>query len=169
MNQLVFIFGLPGVGKSYVAEILRDDLGFTIHNGDEDLPEPMRQALYQKSEITNSMRTDFVQSMILRIRQLLSKHSRLAIHQTLLKSFMRDALAKEFPQATFLLVESETNIRETRYIDRKYFNLGIEYLRHMSKLFDPPTRAAIRLINSQDGKEEILKQLHTVFSPNSNH
>jgi gluconate kinase len=129
----------------------------------------MRQALFQKSEISNAMRTDFVQSMIRHIRQLLSKQSKLAVHQTLLKSFMREALAKEFPQATFLLVQSDTKIREERYIERKYFNLGIEYLRHMSALFDPPTGAASRLINSQDGKEEILKQLHTVFSQNANH
>jgi len=40
--------------------------------------------------------------------------------------------------AQFILVESNDAIREKRYMKRVYFNLGIDYLREMTKLFEAP-------------------------------
>ena len=159
MNELLFVFGLPGAGKSYVAEILKNDFGYSIHNGDEDLPEAMKTALFQKSEITDQMRHEFVQRMIKHMKELTPLHQKLAMHQTLLKEFMRESLVQAFPHAKFILVQCETEIRETRYQQREYFNLGIPYLRIMSDLFEPPLIPHIVIENSSLGIEDTRNQL----------
>lgn len=163
MSELLFIFGLPGVGKSYVADILNQEFGYFIHNGDDDLPMEMKAALFQKSTITDHMRHEFVQQMIQHIKKLIPLHPKIAIHQTLVKEFMREALIQAFPHAKFILVQCETEIRETRYQERKYFNLGLPYLRKMSDLFDPPKIPFTTLINQSAGSDTISKNLQKLL------
>ncbi len=159
MSELLFIFGLPGVGKSYVADILKQEFGYFIHNGDDDLPVEMKAALFQKSTITDHMRHEFVQRMIQHIKKLIPLHPKIAIHQTLLKEFMREALVQTFPHAQFVWVQCDTDIRETRYQQREYFNLGLEYLRKMSMVFDTPHIAFTVINNSPSGTSNIRNQI----------
>ena len=105
------------------------------------------------------MRQKFVQQMIEYIKQMTPHTHKLAIHQTLLKEFMRQALSEAFPNARFILIQCKTNIRETRYQQREYFNLGLEYLRTMSELFDPPQLTHSCIDNSSSGIGNIRRQL----------
>ncbi len=163
MNDLLFIFGLPGAGKSYVATILNKSFGYAIHNGDEDLPETMKKALIEKQDITDEMRSEFTNVMIRHIQQLIRKHPKLAVHQTLIKEHMRKALQKAFPGARFIFVVCDEQLRENRYQKREYFNLGLAYLRKMSALFDPPVIPHDILHNKADGDEQIKRDLSSLL------
>jgi gluconate kinase len=159
-NRLLVIFGKPGAGKSYIANVLRDMFGYVIHDGDDDLPADMKQALKEKLPITDDMRKQFIENIITSTSILSVKHSNLAIHQTFLKEFMRKQFMQEFPHATFILVQCDDAIRETRYVKRRYFNLGLTYLRYMTKLFEAPhIPHAIIYNNNKEGTSEITKQL----------
>lgn len=158
-TDMVSLFGLPGAGKSFVADILADSFGYTLHNGDEDLPASMKQALFEKAAITDQMRLEFTEHIISSVSRLARTHTKIAFHQTLLKEFMRERLQQIFPTATFILVTSETPIREKRYMNRKYFNLGLPYLRQMSLAFESPRITHHILTNQNDGRQEILAQL----------
>lgn len=163
-TDLILLFGLPGAGKSFVADILNESFGYTHHNGDEDLPPSMKEALFQKAPITDRMREEFTEHMISSLVRLTKAHTKLAFHQTLLKEFMRKRLQKEFPHALFILVTSETATREERYMNREYFNLGLPYLRQMSQAFDPPGIRHRILVNQQEGKNNILSQLTEIVT-----
>jgi gluconate kinase len=173
MNTCFFIlFGKPGAGKSYAADVLEKHFGFVIHDGDEDIPDDMRKALYHKQQITDSMRADFLENMISSVHQITHNKQQgttnylFAVHQTLLKEFMRKTFMKEFPDAKFLLIECDDNIREMRYVKRAYFNLGIEYLRHMTRLFEEPRIPHLVIDNNTEGPEEIKKQLQNIIRGN---
>lgn len=163
-TDLIMLFGLPGAGKSFVADILKESFGYTLHNGDEDLPPTMKKALFQKAPITDEMREEFTEHMISSLVRVTKTHVKLAFHQTLLKEFMRERLKKKFPHALFILVTSDTAIREERYMNREYFNLGLPYLRQMSQAFDTPRIPHRELINHKDGRLEILSQLTGIVS-----
>jgi gluconate kinase len=152
---IVVIFGKPGAGKSYVADILRDTFSYTIHDGDEDLPDDMKLALNKKMPITDAMRKRFIQNIIASTKILVIKFPKLVIHQTFLKEFMRDQFLEHFPDARFILVESDDAIRETRYMKRKYFNLGLPYLRIMTQLFEAPQIPHLTIYNNKEGTLEI--------------
>jgi gluconate kinase len=158
-NHLLIVFGKPGAGKSYIAEILARSFGYVARDGDDDIPPSMKRALMKKAEITDGMRRQFLANMIASVKLLSRKHSKLLLHQTLLKEYMREAIHKAFPFARFILVETDDDIREQRYLKRKYFNLGLEYLRHMSALFDPVNQPHTVILNNEDGVEGIRKQL----------
>ena len=165
MNDVLFIFGLPGAGKSYVATILNTSFGYAIHNGDEDLPKIMKKALIAREDITDEMRSEFTNAMILHIQQLRRTHPKLAVHQTLIKEHMREALQKAFPDARFIFVVCDEQLRENRYQKREYFNLGLAYLRKMSAVFDQPSLQHVRINNSKQGPEALKKALNFLLSP----
>ncbi len=40
--MLLVVFGLPGAGKSFVADILRESFDYVVYDGDADIPNAMR-------------------------------------------------------------------------------------------------------------------------------
>lgn len=163
MQKLIIVFGLPGAGKSYAADVLAKSFGFTHYNGDSDIPDGMRDALWKKEKITDDMRRHFIANMIASVKKIATSENKLVIHQTFLKEFMRKQFLEAFPHAQFLLIETPTHIREARYMKRKYFNLGLKYLRHMSALFEPVQIPHSMIINSKDGKKDIKGQLEKLL------
>lgn len=162
--SLIVVFGKPGAGKSYVAQILTDSLGYVSHDGDTDLPKNMKEALFRKETITDEMRKEFTANMIGSVKLLISKHKKLVINQTFLKEYMRKQFLSAFPHAKFLLIESGDAIRENRYMKRKYFNLGLPYLRHMCVLFEPVTIPHQVLKNNTEGTKKLLEVIFKLFA-----
>ncbi len=113
------------------------------------------------------MRTEFVATLIASVARLSRSHPKLAVHQTFIKEFMRRSVLRAFPHAKFLLVEADAAIRETRYRKRKYFNLGLAYLRHMCALFEQPVVPHTIIHNSSDGPVNVIHQLTSFFAQNS--
>ncbi len=162
-NAILIVFGLPGVGKSYVAKILADSFGYFPYDGDDALPKDMKQALFRKESITDQMRKNFIANMIESTQQLAKKQNKLVVHQTFLKEFMRRQVIDALPQAKLILVKSNNATREQRYMKRTYFNLGLEYLRHMSSLFEPVRTVHDTLYNNKEGNREITMQLKQIL------
>jgi gluconate kinase len=162
-TKLIIIFGKPGAGKSFVADILRYSFEYTIHDGDDDLPGDMKLTLDKKLPITDNMRKRFIENIIASTIKLAKNYPKLVIHQTFLKEFMRVQFLRHFPDARFILVESDDAVRETRYMKRKYFNLGLPYLRHMSKLFEAPHIPHLTIYNNNEGTHEIKRQIKDVI------
>jgi gluconate kinase len=162
-KSLFVIFGLPGAGKSFVANILNKRFGYFIYDGDLDIPIVMRYALFNKEEITDTMRKEFICAMIASVKTLAKTHKRLAIHQTFLKGFMRKQFLEAFPETQFILVESPDILREKRYMKRKYFNLGLSYLRHMSALFETPQIPHETFYNGENEKD-LLQVIFQFFA-----
>lgn len=162
MKTILVVFGKPGAGKSYVAHIFSETFGYYCHDGDSDLPQHMRDALFRKEQITDGMRKEFTASMIASMQKLSKKYEKLVVHQTFLKEYMRTQFQHAFPHAKFLLVETPDAIREKRYMNRTYFNLGLAYLRHMSNLFEPPTTPHTIILNSTSGSGSVIDQLASI-------
>lgn len=159
MSHIIVLFGQSGAGKTFVGKLLRDTYGYHLYNADRSLPRPMRIALFKKEVITDDMREAFVANIIKRVRRLTQKHQKLAVIQTMTKEKFRKIFLQQYPNAQFILVTADTRIREERYLKRAYFNLGLSYLRHMSKLFEAPKFAHVVIVNDEDGKSQIRKYL----------
>ena len=162
-NQIIVVFGKPGAGKSYIAKILEEHFDYFPYNGDDALPPDMKEKLFRKEKITENMRNRFLENMISKIHTLSDLHSKLVVHQTFLRKFMRKKLLSEVPNAKFLLVETDDSLREKRYKERKYFNLGLPYLRQMSNLFEAVRIPHEVIYNNKEGPQEIIKQLRSIL------
>ncbi len=159
MNSFFILFGLPGSGKSFVGEILKTKFSFTLFNGDDCLPQDMKQALFKRQPISKAMRQRFYQAILTKIDKLVKTHQKLVFMQTFLTDALRRQILVQYPEVKFLLVTTDPQLRESRYLNRPDFNLGLDYLRQMCDLFEPPTIPYIQINNNHPGEKSIIQQL----------
>jgi len=161
--KLVVMFGLPGAGKSYVARRFATVHGLHFHDGDDDLPRDMREAIDRAEKVTPEMRDRFVDAMAGAIEGLLRSHPRVVLAQTFLKRIHRERFLTRFPRARFVLVAAPAEVREARLAHRHHQPLQPDYARAMTTLFDPPPRGVEVITN--DGDEARLDQQLQALSP----
>jgi gluconate kinase len=134
---LYVVFGLPGAGKSFVARQL-GRRGFFVHDGDDDLPDDMRQAIVRGEIITTEMRDRFMAVLIDHVVDLAASHPRLVVAQTFLKARHRAQLAARLPAARFVHVVADDDLRRRRLADRNHQPLSPESVARMIAAFDFP-------------------------------
>ncbi|MBI3980610.1 hypothetical protein HY345_01290 [Candidatus Microgenomates bacterium] len=163
MKKFLIIFGLPGAGKSYVGEILKNHYHLPLYDGDDELPREMKKALFNKTRVKEKMRRKFFEALMTKIEELLSAKKDFVFMQTFLKDHLRRKIYHQYPFLKFLQIEAEDVLREKRYVSRQDFNLGLSYLRQTCALFEKPTIPVIKIDNNTEGPDNLIKQLNTIF------
>lgn len=162
MEKLLILFGQPGSGKSYVAQLLKNNYGFTVFNGDRVIPPDMKKALFANQIISEDMRQRFSKAMLVKLHELTTQTHKLVFMQTLLKDDLRREIHKLYPEGILILVRTNKSLREKRYLKRQKFNLGLNYLRQTSQLFEKPTVPFVTIQNNLEGSDNIIKQLEGI-------
>src|SRR5260221_284505 len=162
--NIVVLFGLPGVGKTYVGKDFEKEFEFYFYDGDSDIPEDMKRALHKNQVISEDMRERFSHNMIKHVEYLLTRHKKIIIAQTFLKEKFRRIFLQKFPFAKFILITTSDILRESRYDARKEWFLGIDYLRKMSLLFDEPHVPYITIDNSKNGEKHVMGQIEKMIT-----
>lgn len=157
--EITVVFGFPGAGKSFVAEVLQNYFGFFHYDGDLSMPKKMLKELNKNAVITDSMRDLFFQRLINDVKKLQTKHKKIVVSQTFIKDKYRQLFLREFPAAKFILVKTADKIREKRLGSRKKFPIDLEYARKMCLIFDKPKITYDVVNNSSDGEGNLKKQL----------
>lgn len=164
--MLLVLFGIPGAGKSYVGHLFQDAFGFTFHDADHELPDDMRHALANKLPVTDDMRDRFFKRVIETTRGLDATSERLVIAQAFMKERHRKLILEHFPHAHFILIESDFELIETRFHQRKDYLIDLEDALRIARLFEPPT-IPHHVLRNDNGRESIIRQgcalLETIF------
>lgn len=157
--KLIVIFGLPGAGKSFVGKVLQNDFGFYLYEGDQDMPHTLKTAIENQTKVSDAMRDEFFTKLIVSTKQLQKQHENIVITQTFIKERYRKQFLQAFTQAMFILVTADQKIREKRLMERKEWQLDLEYWRKMANMFEYPQVQHITLENNNEGEESLKKQL----------
>ena len=155
---LYVTFGLPGAGKTYAARLF-ENFGFTVHDGDDDLPDVMRHAISTQQPINDDMRDEFFKRITAHVEELLPKNAKLVVAQTFIKEKYRKRFLERFPYAKFVLVEAADSIRERRLERRTNQPLEPDYTRKMIALFEPPHIPHKVITNDADGTLHLEDQI----------
>ncbi|SRR5258708_5713852 len=161
--KLFVFFGLPGAGKSFAGKIVEKYFDYHVYDGDNDLTEELHAAFQNQAVVTDSMREAFFNKLIQSIKKLIDKYDRIIIHQTFIKEKYRKQFLNAIPEAKFVLIETDTPLREKRLRERKYYPLDEEYARKMTLLFDKPIIRHTVLNNNIEGEESLKKQLQKIL------
>src|SRR5690349_9488976 len=102
---MIILFGLPGAGKTFVGEYLRDTHGFYFYDGDQDLPTDMMEHINKSLPVTEDMRDRFFLQLISSVQKL--KSNNIVVAQTFIKEKYRQWMMERFPEAKFILIEAE--------------------------------------------------------------
>ena len=160
-GMLFIVFGLPGAGKTYVGEVLKDEFGFYFYDGDRDLTDEMKKALKEKKLFNDSMRDVFFQSLINKVLQLHRTKKHLVVAQTFIKEKYRSQLLKAIPFAKFILVQTKKALREKRLLQRN--DLDQNYVKKIITFFEKPTIEHFKIENDTDGKIQVIKRLENIL------
>lgn len=162
--SLIILFGLPGVGKTYVGEVFKKEFGFYLYDGDIDLPRQMRLTLENAGVVTDSMRDEFFANIQAKIKKLKKTYQNIVVAQTYIKEKYRANVLQELPEAQFILVQADTMIRESRLAARKNFPLDPDYARKMCLLFETPHVPHKVIMNNETGDDSVKKQITALLS-----
>ena len=72
--MIIVLFGLPGLGKNFIAKIFKDYFGFHIFDADKVLPRAAFQAIKNNSIVSESTRRAFYKQLAITAKQLEKKH-----------------------------------------------------------------------------------------------
>lgn len=157
--MLYIIFGYPGAGKTYTGKLFQKHFGFYFYDGDASLPEDMKQAINTQQLVTDAMRDEFFNTLLKDIGQLYKKYPNLVVAQTYIKEKYRKDVLAAFPDAKFVLIQTDTNIREKRLLTQHAYNLTLPYVRQMIKKFEKPSILYEKILNNVTGDKSVRKQI----------
>jgi gluconate kinase len=161
--KLFVFFGLPGTGKTFCAKVAEKYFGYHLYDGDNDLTLEMHTAIQKQEHINDEMRDIFFTRLIQSVNNLAKEYDKLVIHQTFIKEKYREQFLKALPEAKFVLVQTDTKIRERRLSERIYYPLDTHYAQKMTLLFDTPHIPYIALYNDEEGEKSLKEQLEKIL------
>lgn len=161
--MLIIVFGLPGTGKTYIGKIIKKEFGFFFYDGDTDLTPEMKKALQKKITFTNIMRNMYFRKLLKTVTKLNKHHKNIVLAQTFIKEKYRLRFLKQFPDIKFILIQTNSALREMRLVQRIKLPLDKEYARRMCINFEEPHIEYEKINNDTDGEKSIIQQLKTII------
>src|SRR5688572_9840153 len=104
--MIKFLFGKAGSGKTHIGETAGRDYGFHFHDADHDLPESFRQAIAAGGGVTEKMREEYLETMIVTTQRLAAQRARLCVSQALFRDRMRLRILQAVPAVEFVWVDA---------------------------------------------------------------
>jgi len=135
--MVIVLFGPPGVGKSFVGRILKQDYGFHFYDADEDLTDDMISAIKNENVFTKKMRQNFFNIVIEQIQSLQKTHKTLIVAQALIKEINRDQLLTVLPHIQFVEIKANLNKVNTRLKIRDNW-VSIDFAKKIWDIYEAP-------------------------------
>lgn len=141
-----FLYGLAGVGKSYVGEVLAKHFGYDIYHADQDLLPEMRLAVKEQRVFTDEMRDKFFKLVAENINRRINSGVSLVVTQAAYKKRHRDYLLQQVPGMKFIHVAAPDETIISRLKERGD-PVTPEYAQTIRLNFEPPQSSAATIFN----------------------
>jgi len=107
--MLIYLYGLPGVGKNFIGNIYKSKFNFYFQDADEYLPEKMKNKLKQEQHFTIEDVRKYHHIIANKIYKLKKKHQNLVISQASLFIKHRQIIKNKNPLIKFIYIKSDRN------------------------------------------------------------
>ena len=159
--SLLFVFGTPGVGKSFVGRILHHEYDFFHYDADEDLTADMIAAIKNETVFTDAMRQKYFDIVLQKTDFLLKRNEKVVVTQALIKESNRRQIFAALPEIRFIHVTAAVNNINQRLRIRDNW-VSIEYANKIRTIFEEPEMSHINIDNNRD-KQHIMNQLDALL------
>jgi gluconokinase len=161
--MLLILFGLPGTGKNYVGDILRDDYGFHFYDADPDAPPALKAKVRRGEPLTDEDRDQWFALIADRVKTLQLTYVDIAVSQGTFREKHRRYLLEHFPAAKFVLITASPDVRIQRLSARADHIISAEYALKTDAMFEPPHIPYVTLDNSGT-REDVKAQLERLLT-----
>ena len=115
--MIYILFGPPGVGKTYIGELLSTKLGISFFDADTLLDIDARVKI-RTGKFSQLDRNVFFQNLKEKVKLLLRKESNLIIAESFIKEVNRRDFIKTFSEIKFIFVHCSYNVAKSRVVER---------------------------------------------------
>ncbi len=156
--SVLFLFGLAGVGKNFVGDLLGACSGRHVYHADSDITPAMREAIAARQPFTGEMRDEFFEVIKCQIAALQSKYGPLIVTQATYKQRHRDFITQHIPGVQFVHIVATDAIILERLRNRGDW-ISPEYASQMRANFEQPP-ASYPVLTNNGTSSEILSQVN---------
>ncbi len=156
--SLLFVFGSPGVGKSYVSRVIQELSDFFYYDADADLTDDMIEAIQQERVFTDDMRQNYFNIVIRKTKQLIQENKNVVVAQALIKEANRQQVLGKLPKIQLVHITANINVVNQRLKIRDNW-VSIEYASKIRAAFEKPLSPHITIDNNHD-KQHVVNQLN---------
>lgn len=139
--MIIFLFGLPGVGKTYLGELIQKKAGACFWDGDHALTEEMKEAVDRERPFSPQMTADLSATIINKIKELQTRHPFIVVSQAMLREADRQTFQQHFPTIRFIYISCAFDVASQRIADRANF-VSVSYFTKLTEAFEPHRLAA---------------------------
>ena len=133
--MLIYLYGLPGVGKNYIGEIFKNKFNFHFQDADEYLPMNMKNKLKNEEHFTIKEVENYHKIIANNISELKLIYPNLVISQASLFKEHRKIIKKLNPEIHFIHIRSDINTINKRIKKRKGL-VTKDYSDHLQKFLE---------------------------------
>ena len=160
--MIIILFGLPGSGKNFVAEIFRDDFGFHLYDADKSLPPAAFRAIRKKRFVSEATRHAFYKKLAKKAEQLERRYGGVVMPRTFTYDRSRRYFKKLLPQSRFILVETNCKIRYQRIVNRDH-HIDLKYAKKFENIFEKPAIPHFVLKNTHRGRMSLKRRVSRIL------
>lgn len=166
--MIIFLFGLPGAGKSYVGKLLARERQLPFWDGDNALDEEMKDYIRQEKNFTPQMTAKLSQTLIKEIKQrsLASTTKPFIVSQAMLRECDRALIRQHFSNLLFIQVKASAELLDERIKTRNDW-VSPEYAQKINLAFQlsHQDKASIypALINDGQSDNQLMEQFEQLL------
>jgi gluconokinase len=160
--MILYLYGLPAVGKNFIGELIREKYNFYFQDADNYLPQNMKIKLKNKEHFTIEEVANYHEIIAQKIFELNSKHENLVISQASLFIEHREKIKKINPEVKFILVSADLKTMLER-IDQRKGLVTKDYATHLQKYLQISKNDNIINNNKDQTKETIIAQMEKML------
>ena len=160
--MIKLLFGKAGSGKSHIGELASARYGFHFYDADEDLPERFRQAIKNQESVTDEVRDEYMDRVIVTLRRLMLTNERICSCQALFRNKYREKILEAIPSVEYVWVDAPDHLISSRLENRVGHVASRGYAEMVNRIFEIPTVPHVRFENGND-PIKFDEQVTTIF------
>lgn len=159
--MVIFLFGLPGVGKSYIGQLLRERASLYFWEGDDALSLEMHEAVNREQPFSSAMMEELTSSIIQQILDLKKQHQIVVVSQAMLIESDRIKISQHVGEVLYVYVHCSLPLMRERVKRRGDF-VTESYLEKLVAAFEQykaETEAYPSIENADKTDEQLVEEI----------
>ena len=161
--MILVLFGLPGVGKTYLGAAIAAEMAIPFYDADDDLPTDFKHAIVKGKMPAMETRDRFREILLARIESYARLSDDLVVAQSLPRNSDRIAIIDRYSSAKLCLLSCVDDVRIGRLSTRKHW-LKASQARRTEAAFEEPSVPHFSVDNSQNGLDRAKAQISAIVS-----
>ena len=147
--EVLYLFGLPGAGKTYIGDLIARESTYHHYNADDDFTPTMLKAIDRREEFSDEMRDEFYELISKKLPRLVEQYKNVIVSQATFRRQHRDMIRHALDDLEFVWVQAPQSVIIQRLRARGN-EVTSEYFKKVAPNFEAPEKDCKSIVNDKD-------------------